>query len=69
MADFQCKFKKLSEKIKAGDTLAKKEEEALEKEMIAFSSKMEGKYEDKKDDKTLEEKANKIMTEVMANCK
>jgi hypothetical protein len=69
LAGYQCKFMKLAEKIKAGDTLAKKDEEALEKELIAFTSKMEEKYKDKKDDKTLDEKANKILTEVMANCK
>lgn len=68
MADYRCKIEKLSAKA-ATDPSAQKDMESLMKEMQEFSEKMEKKYESKKNDKDMEEKADKIMDEVMAKCK
>ena len=68
MADYRCKMQQLRAKDPA-DEKAKKEMETLDKEMTAFGEKMEKKYESKKEDKEMEAKAEKIMTEVMEKCK
>lgn len=68
MADFRCKMQKLMAKDQ-NDEKVKKELEELQKEAEAFGDKMEKKYKGKEDDKAMEEKAEKIMEEVMAKCK
>ncbi|MDZ4793399.1 MAG: hypothetical protein SGI83_03890 [Bacteroidota bacterium] len=68
MADYRCK-KQLLQAKDPGDEKAKKELEDLEKEMDAFGDKMRKKYEEKKDDKDMEAKAEKILKEVMEKCK
>ncbi len=68
MADYLCQIQKLGAKDPA-DENAKKEIEAIQKEMTEYSNKMETKYKDKKGDKAMEDKAEAIMKEVMAKCK
>ncbi len=68
MANYRCEKQKLEAKDQS-DEKVKKELEDLEKEMDAYGEKMKKKYEDKKDDKDMNEKAGKIMAEVMAKCK
>lgn len=68
MANYRCEKQKLEAKDQS-DEKVKKELEDLEKEIDAYGEKMKKKYEDKKDDKAMNEKADKIMDEVMAKCK
>jgi hypothetical protein len=68
MANFACKAKQLAAKDRS-DEKVKKEMEELQREMEDYGKKMEEKYKKDKDNKAMEEKANKIMEEVMANCK
>lgn len=68
MADYRCKMQQLKAKDPS-DEKVKKELEVLEKEMDTYGEKMEKKYKDKKDDKEMNDKAEKIMDEVMAKCK
>lgn len=68
MADYRCKESKLEAKDPT-DEKAKKELEDLKKEMDAYREKMAKKYEDKKGDKEMNEKAEIIMKEVMDKCK
>ncbi len=68
MADYFCKEQKLEAKDPT-DESAKKELENLRAEMKAFDDKMEEKYKDKKGDKTMNDKAEVIMKEVMEKCK
>ncbi len=68
MAEFGCKAQKLAASA-ATDPAKAKELADLQKEAEALSKKFEEKYKDKKGDKAMEEKATKIMADVMANCK
>jgi hypothetical protein len=68
MANYRCKAQQLGAKDQS-DEKVKKEMEDLKKEMEDYGSKMEKKYKDKKDDKSMNEKAEKIMEDVMAKCK
>ncbi len=68
MAEYRCKVQQLEAKDPS-DQKAQKELEDVKKEMDAYREKMSKKYEDKKDDKAMNEKAGKIMDEVMAKCK
>ena len=68
MANYRCERQKLEAKDQA-DEKVKKEIEDLKKEMEDYGNKMEKKYEKDKDNKAMEEKANKIIDEVMAKCK
>ncbi len=68
MADYRCELQKLMAKD-ATDEKVTKELEDLKKEMEAFGEEMSKKYEDKKDDKEMEAKAEAIMKEVMDKCK
>jgi hypothetical protein len=68
MADYQCKRQQLRAKDPA-DEKAQKELADLEKEMEAYTTKMEAKYKDKKNDKEMDAKAEVIMKEVMDKCK
>jgi Skp family chaperone for outer membrane proteins len=68
MADYRCKVQQLEAKDPS-DQKVQKELEDVKKEMSAYREKMSKKYEDKKDDKAMNEKANKIMDEVMSKCK
>ena len=67
MADYRCKVKKLEAKDPT-DESAKKELDAVMKEMDQYREKMQEKYKGKEDDKEMNEKADKIMEEVMAKC-
>jgi hypothetical protein len=64
MAEMTCKKLRL-----ATDTTKKDELMSLSKEYEDLQNKMDEKYKDKKDDKAMEAKAEKIMTEVMLKCK
>ena len=68
MADYKCKVQQLEAKDPS-DQKAQKELEDVRKEMSTYREKMSKKYEDKKDDKAMNEQADKIMEEVMAKCK
>lgn len=68
MAEFRCKMQQLMAKGES-DEKATKELEDLKKEMEDFGEKMSKKYEDKKDDKEMEAKADAIMKEAMEKCK
>ncbi len=68
MAKYRCEKQKLEAKDPT-DEKVKKQLEDLEKEMDAYGEKMRKKYEDKKDDKAMNDKADKIMEEVMSKCK
>jgi TPP-dependent 2-oxoacid decarboxylase len=68
MANYRCEKEKLRAKDQS-DEKVKKDLEDLEKKMDAYGNEMEVKYKDKKDDKALNEKADKIMEEVMSKCK
>jgi hypothetical protein len=68
MADYRCQEQKLKAKDQS-DEKVKKEMETLEKEMDEFGNKMEVKYKDKKDDSTMNAKAEMIMKEEMDKCK
>ncbi len=68
IGNMQCKAQQLAAKDQS-DEKVKKEMEDLQKEMMAFGNDMEKKYKDKKDDKAMEEKAEKIMKEIMEKCK
>ena len=68
MADYQCQKQKLKAKDPA-DEKAKMDLEALDKEMDEYRVKMEAKYKDKKNDKEMDAKAEKIMKEEMEKCK
>jgi hypothetical protein len=67
MAEMGCKAQKLA--ATATDPTKAKELADLQKEAEELGKKFEEKYKDKKGDKVMEEKATKIMAEVMANCK
>lgn len=68
MADYRCKAQQLKAKDPADDK-AKKELEDLTKEMDRYRDNMAKKYEAQKDDKSMNQKAEKIMDEEMAKCK
>lgn len=68
MANYRCDIEKLMAKDQ-NDEKVKKDLEKLSKEMQEFGEKMEKKYESKKNDKAMEEQADKIMDEIMAKCK
>ena len=68
MANYRCEKQKLEAKDQS-DAKVKKDLEDLEKKMDAYGNEMEAKYKDKKDDKAMNEQADKIMDEVMAKCK
>jgi peptidoglycan hydrolase CwlO-like protein len=68
MANYRCKTQQLMAK-EATDEKVKKELDDLQKEMEAYTKKMKEKYKDIKDDKEMEERADKIMQEVMSKCK
>ena len=68
MADYQCQKQKLQAKDPS-DEKAKKDLEDLDKEMDEYRVKMEAKYKDKKNDKEMDAKAEKIMREEMQKCK
>jgi Skp family chaperone for outer membrane proteins len=67
-ANMRCKAQQLAAKDQS-DEKVKKELEDLQKEMEAYGDKMTKKYESKKDDKEMEEKADKIMEDIMNKCK
>jgi hypothetical protein len=66
--NMRCKVQQLAAKDQT-DEKVKKEVEELEKEMEDYGKTMTEKYKDKKDDKAMEEKADKIMKEIMEKCK
>ena len=68
MANYRCEREKLRAKDQS-DEKVKKDLEDLEKKMDAYGNEMEAKYKDKKDDKDMNAKADKIMEEVMSKCK
>ncbi len=68
MADYRCKAQQLKAKDPA-DEKAKKELEEVTKEMDSYREKMSKKYEAQKDDKTMNDNAEKIMAAEMAKCK
>jgi hypothetical protein len=68
MAEYRCKMQQLMAKD-VSDEKVTKELEDLKKEMEAFGEEMSKKYEDKKDDKEMEAKAEAIMKEEMDKCK
>ncbi|MDF2382779.1 hypothetical protein JMG10_14955 [Nostoc ellipsosporum NOK] len=68
MAGLMCRAQKVAVKA-ATDESAKKELESIEKEAEEFGKKMEEKYKDKKEDKEMNAKAEKIISEEMAKCK
>jgi peptidoglycan hydrolase CwlO-like protein len=68
MANYRCEKQKLEAKDQS-DEKVKKDLEELKTKVEAYGNEMEAKYKDKKDDKDMNEKANKIMDEVMAKCK
>jgi spermidine/putrescine-binding protein len=63
-AEMGCKLDKLSK-----DSTKADEAKAFAKEAEEFTTKMGKKYEDKKGDKDMEAKAEKIIKEVMEKCK
>ncbi len=67
-AKYQCEIRQLMA-ADPSDEKAQKKLADLQKEEEAFSAKMEEKYKDKKDDKDMEAKGQKIMMEEMAKCK
>ena len=68
MADYRCKMQTLMAKDPT-DEKAKKELEDLKKETEAYREEMTKKYESTKGDTAMNNKANKIMDEVMSKCK
>jgi len=68
MAEYRCKIQKLTAKDQS-DEAVKKEMEALTKEMDEYRDKMATKYKGKENDKEMNDKADKIMDDVMAKCK
>jgi Skp family chaperone for outer membrane proteins len=68
MGNYQCDMQKLMAKDPS-DEKAKKDLEDLRKEIEDYRAKMEKKYADKKDDKDMNEKADKIMDEIREKCK
>jgi len=68
MAEYRCEMQQLMAKD-PGDEAAKKKLEELQTKMKAYADEMGKKYEDKKDDKEMETKADAIMKEVMDKCK
>lgn len=68
MANYRCEKQKLQAKDPS-DEKVKKDLEDLEKKMDAYGNEMKEKYKGKEDDKAMNEKADKIMEEVMAKCK
>ena len=68
MANYRCEKQKMEAKDPS-DEKVKKEMEDLEKKMDAFGDEMKAKYKGKEDDKAMNEKADKIMEDVMAKCK
>ena len=67
-ADYMCKVQLLTAKA-ATDEKAAKDLENVKKEMDAFDEEMEKKYKDEKPDAKKTEKAQAIMSDVMAKCK
>lgn len=67
-ANMKCKRQQLEAKDQS-DEKVKKEMDDLNKEIDEYTNTMDKKYADKKGDKAMEEKANKIMDDVMAKCK
>ena len=67
-AKYQCEKQKLLAADPSDDKAQKKLAD-LEKEIEAFSAKMEEKHKSKRGDKEWEAKGNKIMDEEMAKCK
>lgn len=68
MSNYRCERQKLEAKDQF-DKKVKKDLEDLQKKMDAYREKMAKKYDDKKDDKAMNEIADKIMKEVMEKCK
>lgn len=68
MADYRCKMQTLMAKDPT-DEKAKKELEDLKKETEAYREEVTKKYESIKGDTAMNNKANKIMDEVMSRCK
>ena len=68
LADMRCKMQQLAAKDQA-DEKVQKDIADLRKEMDEYRDEMEKKYGDKKNDKEMNEKADKIMEEVMSKCK
>jgi Skp family chaperone for outer membrane proteins len=67
MANYRCQVKKLMAKDPS-DEKAKKELEKTQKDMDDFRDKITEKYKGKQDDKSMTEKADAIMDEVMSKC-
>lgn len=67
-ANMRCKAQQLAAKDQT-DEKVKKEMEDLQKEMSDYGDKMSKKYEKQKGDKAMDEKADKIMKEIMDKCK
>jgi hypothetical protein len=65
MANYRCDLQKLM----AQESPDTKKIEDLQKKMGEFADKMSKKYEKDKDNEAMEEKAEKIMDEVMEKCK
>ena len=68
MASYKCQLQKLRA-TENPDAKIAEQTEKLEKEMEEFRTTMQEKYKDKKDDKEMNETADKIMDEEMAKCK
>jgi hypothetical protein len=66
--NMRCKAQQLAAKDQT-DEKVKKELEDLQKEMSDYGDKMSKKYEKQKGDKAMDEKADKIMKEIMDKCK
>lgn len=67
-AEYMCKIQQLTTKA-ATDESVVKDLEKVKKEMNDFDSTMEIKYKDKKPDDKMSAQAEKIIKEVMDNCK
>jgi hypothetical protein len=68
MGELTCKGKKLTKEALT-DTTKLKDIAKLQTEVEDFAKKMEEKYKGMKDDTTMNAKADKIMQEVLDNCK
>jgi hypothetical protein len=68
MANYRCEMQQLEAKDQS-DEKVKKELDELKKKIETYGDKMKEKYKKDKGNKAMEEKADKIMDEVMANCK
>lgn len=67
MANYRCEIQKLKAKDPS-DEKAQKDLEALTKEIDGYRKIMSKKYADKKDDKEMNDKADKIMSDILAKC-